>query len=256
MSRPIVLWHRDACTTTDDAGTTVVKTVLASPAPPGPYELNPNASSSQQRLARSGVPPLTHFCLRWLADCPEQLHLLGSVRLRYISPQAPSGYDPIRALVGNGYRPEKHKFDWSSVDPRLWATICQVFTSLPDNCFNYKIPLSDKHLPLLQQIPSTQHFSLITLLALPGTSELDDETIVSLKELHTLTALDASHTGLTSHGIGRLARTLNRAEDEQEKRRRGPWALRLIDLRHTGVDSSAILYLQVFPLLSLVGQES
>jgi hypothetical protein len=178
MNRHIILWDtwRHTSQTSDDAGTTISKSVHP-PAvhQPGPYD-------SQANVSRVYVPSLAYFALKTLFEYPEQIHFLGSIRLRYQSPLSPLSYNVLRELIPF-YDPNDPNFNLSGVDPRLWATLIQVFSDLPDTFRTYHIPLSDKHVPLLQQIPSSPHFSLITILELPSCPELTDNTIVELRYL-------------------------------------------------------------------------
>lgn len=87
--------------------------------------------------------------------------------------------------------------------------------------------------PLLQRIPTTEHFSLLTVLEIPGCSHLTDDTIVRLAVIHTICVLDASNTPLTAQGIRRLSGTLRWGDDGVDiaNQRRGPWQLRILSLR-------------------------
>jgi len=120
------------------------------------------------------------------------------------------------------------------------------------------MPLSDKHVPLLQQIPSTPHFSLITILELPGCPELTDYTIAELgKYLRGLCAFDASGTDLSAHGVKILSRTVMWSDhaDVSARERRGPWTLRILNLQNcTNVDNEIFTCLPKFVLLGIVGE--
>lgn len=252
MNRPIRLWDskRHETRTTDDAGTSIVKSVLPSGVSnPGPYE-------SQGVEHYAYVPSLASLMLKKLFEFPDQVHSLEHVRLRYQGPSSRGSYDLLRELILD-YDPNDTNFDLSRVDPRLWATIVQVFSDLPDTFRTYHAALYDKHIPLLQRIPSTPHFCLITILDLSGCLELTDDTIVELKCLSGLSALDASETKLSAYGIKSLSRTLNWSDDDQltHRERRGPWALRTLALRECkGVDKEIFSCLPKFPLLSVVGK--
>jgi len=251
MSRPIILWdtRRHTSQTSDEAGTTISKSVH----PPtvhvqGPYE-------SETDDPRVYVPSLLYFALKSLFEYPEQIHALGPLRLRYQVPSSSHLYDVLRELIPC-YDPSDPDFSINSVDPRLWATIVQVFSDLPDTFRTYRIPLADKHVPLLQQIPSTPHFSLITILELSGCLELTDETIIQLKCLSGLCALDASGTELSTHGLKNLSRTLMWSEDDNAtiKERRGPWAIRILNLQNCmNIDNGIFICLPKFVLLSVIG---
>ena len=85
---------------------------------------------------------------------------------------------------------------------------------------------------------------------------LTDDTVVELRELHTLAALDASVTALGSWGVYRLARSLawSDGEDDEPPQRRGPWGLRVLYLNNCmNIDNKVFSYLSRFPLLSVVG---
>jgi len=177
----------------------------------------------------------------------------------------PQAYDILRALIPS-YR-SKHAFDTdtftnelelSQVDPRLWAVIIQVLTQLPDALRVYPIALADKHLPQLQRIPSTPDFSFVTVLELPACAHLTDDTILELKQLHALCALDASQTLVTAQGIRRLCGTQTFAAENEgidmASRRRGPWSLRILRLRNCqGVTNKIFDVISGFPLLSVLG---
>lgn len=141
------------------------------------------------------------------------------------------------------------------LDPRLWAVIAQVFDYLPLGLRTYTISLNDEALPLLQRIPNTATFSLMTILELPSCTALTDSSIFQLKDLHSLTAFDASSTQISSYGLLSLTRTLQMNDPLEEPRRlRGPWALRILRLKHcTKIDDAIYATLPKFPLLSIVG---
>lgn len=257
--KAIVLWKPKATLTSDEACTTILQYSL--PPPPSatctPYQPHHNAETN----SLSYVPPLEYFCVRSCLEYPEQIHTLGPARLRYRPPTDERDFDILQALIP-AYRPFSNpghdEFDLCVVDPRLWAVIAQVYEGLPAVFREYALPLSDTHLPLLQMIPSTQHFSLITVLSLIRCNDLTDDTVVELRHLHTLTALDASITALGSWGVQRLAKCLAWSEgDEAEDRppeRRGPWGLRVLYLRDCiNVGDEVLLWLPRFPLLSVVG---
>ncbi|KAL0946910.1 hypothetical protein HGRIS_013071 [Hohenbuehelia grisea] len=208
--------------------------VLASNAPsnPGPYKRN-------QQETYAYVPPLILLCLKRLSEFPEQVHLLHPTRLTYRPADNPTEFDIVRALAPNP----------DVLDPRLWATLAQVYEGLPDRFLDYRIPLDDEHLPLLQKIPSTPSFSLVTILDLSATpTAIKDTNIYLLRTLVTLVALDLSHTPITNYGVQSLANTIH--YDEEYK---GPFALRIIRLigcRKITADIFPIL--SKFPLLSIV----
>jgi len=252
MSRRIILWDtlRHTSQTTDEAGTTISKSVHHPVVhAPAPYE-------SETDEPRVYVPSLAYFALKSLFKYPDQVHALGSLRLQYqaLSSSALS-YDVLRELIPF-YDPSDPDFSLAEMDPRLWATIIQVFSDLPDTFRTYHMPLSDEHVPLIQRIPSTPYFSLITILELPGCPELTDETIIQLKYLPGLCALDASTTRLSTHGVKNLSRTLMWSEDSVTTReRRGPWAIRILNLQNCpNIDNGIFASLPKFVLLSVIGQ--
>ncbi|KAH9951354.1 hypothetical protein B0H21DRAFT_278463 [Amylocystis lapponica] len=255
MSKPIILWRRDAVLTSDEACTTITKYALAPPPTKPPYEPSTVPDTTPRTL--SYVPSLAYFCIQQLIEHADQLHNLGQSRLAYQRPHSSKTYDILRALIPS-YRHDS-LLDHSQVDPRLWSVIIQIYTGLPANLRRYTLPLADPHLPLLQRIPSTPHFALLAVLELPGCPELTDETVVELRALHGLCALDASGTVLTTRGVRTLAKSLVFAEDEEEldgtmsRPRRGPWGLRILSLRDcVDVRSDILDCLTLFPLLSVV----
>ncbi|EAU88547.2 hypothetical protein CC1G_04253 [Coprinopsis cinerea okayama7 len=161
------------------------------------------------------VPSLVWFAINGLYEHPDQLHNLLHFRLNF--------------------RREQIDIDLNNLDPRLWATLVQLYDNLPHKLSTYELPLNDIHLPLLQEIPSTPLFSLLTVLNLASCKSLDDRTISELKSLHSLVALDASDTVLTPTGIQSLANTLLLREigdEDAQRQHRGPWPLRILNLRN------------------------
>lgn len=144
--------------------------------------------------------------------------------------------------------------DPAALDPRLWAALAQLYPSLPSFFAAYALPLADPDLPLLQSIPATPLFSLVTLLNLSSSQHLTDQSIFKLKFLHALTALDASDTKITTYAIKSLVSTLQLNEDEDSPRKhRGPWELRILSLRNCKHICNDIYFeLTKFPLLSVV----
>jgi hypothetical protein len=256
MDRRIILWdsRRHTSQASDEAGTTISHFVHPSSVHgPAPYELE----TTEHRVF---VPSLACFALQSLFEYPEQLHALGAVRLRYQAPSSSGlSYDVLREVIPF-YDLNDANFCLNEVDPRLWATLIQLFSDLPDTFRTYHMPLSDKHVPLLQQIPSTPHFSLITILELPGCPELTDYTIAELgKYLRGLCAFDASGTDLSAHGVKILSRTVMWSDhaDVSARERRGPWTLRILNLQNcTNVDNEIFTCLPKFVLLSIVGEYS
>ncbi|EIW60388.1 uncharacterized protein TRAVEDRAFT_165144 [Trametes versicolor FP-101664 SS1] len=257
--KAIVLWDpkKNTKLASDDACTTIIQYEL----PRAPSTIRPPYQSPHPPDVRLRyVPPLAYFCIKALAEYPDEMHALGVARLRYEAPWSRSHFDILSALIPS-YRPfdeaeSDEDFDLSPVDPRLWAVIVQVYEGLPDDFRHYTIPLSDAYLPLLQTIPSTKHFSLITALSLGRCKVLTDDTIIQLCQLHTLAALDASATAVGTWGISRLSKSLNWSEADatHPAQRRGPWGLRILYLRDCiNVDNKILPLLAHFPLLSVVG---
>ncbi|KAL1947855.1 hypothetical protein VTO73DRAFT_13579 [Trametes versicolor] len=256
--KAIVLWDpkKNTKLASDDACTTIIQYEL----PRAPSTIRPPYQSPHPPDVRLRyVPPLAYFCIKALAEYPDEMHSLGAARLRYEAPWSRSQFDILSALIPS-YRPfdeaeSDEDFDLSPVDPRLWAVIVQVYEGLPDDFRHYTIPLSDAYLPLLQTIPSTKHFSLITALSLGRCKVLTDDTIIQLCQLHTLAALDASATAVGTWGISRLSKSLNWSEADatHPAQRRGPWGLRILYLRDCiNVDNKILPLLAHFPLLSVV----
>ncbi|KAK0459717.1 uncharacterized protein EV420DRAFT_285768 [Desarmillaria tabescens] len=240
MSKPIILARRRAESSND---TTVAKFVLAAQRTVGPYV----EWDFPEKF--NYVPPPVYFCIRALIPSPEQVHNLGPCSLNYDPPSSESDFDIIKALIPS-YKDSR--FTVSRVDPRLWATLIQLYsTSLPE-CFEYyPIPLSDIYLPLLQQIPSTSDFTLITILELPDCEELTDSSISQLRHLSSLCALEASGTALTDYGVSVLSKTVGWYDDD---RRRGPWPLRILRLRSCrGITHKVFHCIKNFQLLAVLG---
>jgi hypothetical protein len=249
MNHPIILWDPVPSTTTDEAGIVIEKLALPPPPPPGPYERT-------QPSVFSYVPPLTFLCLQKLAPYAHQLDALGDVRLSYRKPISRQTFDLVAALVpGYDAMGQAQHPDLSLVDPRLWAVLVQLYSGLPDAFGSYRIPVSDKHVPLLQRVPQTSHFSLITVLELPGCRKITDRTLVGLKHLNSLSALDVSGTRITANGIRILLGTRIWGEEHDGTReRKGPWGLRILSLRDCrSVDKTLYKYVGEFELLSVLG---
>lgn len=257
MSKPINLWRPRPSLASDDAGTTIFKYTIPQTITQPPYGSTRDSAASSLLY----VPSLAYFCIQTLLPFPDQLHSLGPARLLYQPPESPEAYDILRALIPE-YRTNEPLHP-SQVDPRLWAILVQLYTHLPSTFRRYTLPLSDEHLPLLQRIPCTAEFALLTVLELPGCRELTDDTIVELRALHGLCALDASGTALSSWGIKRLSKTLVFSEDEDDipastrGSRCGPWGLRILSLRNCmSIISDIFDCLGSFPLLSVVGMSA
>ena len=240
MSAPITLWNPNPVRTSDDSGVLIVKTILPKAVDrAGAYDSTPSRPLPY-------VPPLEHFCLKVLSQFPEQVHVAGPHKLRYSRTR--SKIDVFRSLFPAW---ETCNFSLREIDPRLWATIVQLYSNIPEVLSSYLIALEDPHLPVLQSIPSTQHFALITTLDLRNCQDLTDESVLALKVLDHLCALDATNTQIGSHGIKLLSRAL-RFNDHGE--RRGPWGLRILRLRKCrNIDKELFKYLNNFPLLCAVG---
>ncbi|KAH9005138.1 hypothetical protein EDB86DRAFT_2881824 [Lactarius hatsudake] len=222
MRQPIILWQNERTLSTDDAGVTI----LSSVSPPRTY-FQPGPYYDEDPL--SHVPSLSYFCIKHLVKIPEMVYNYGPAR-PYRPPEYPESPDILRTLP----RTPQCNVDLSKVDPRLWAVIVQVYSDLPSDLHIYRTALADKYLPSLQRIPTTEHFSLLTVLEIPGCSHLTDDTIVRLAVIHTLCVLDASNTPLTAQGIRRLSGTLRWGDDgvDTANQRRGPWQLRILSLRN------------------------
>ena len=130
--------------------------------------------------------------------------------------------------------------DPAHIDTRLWAALIQIYDDLPPFLTSHK---TDTHLALLQSIPSTPSFSLITLLELSSCPHLNDSSIFELKFIQTLTAFDATGSTLSPYAIKRLASFTNL------------WQLRILSLRRCRhITNDAFPYFVKFPLLSVLGQ--
>lgn len=175
------------------------------------------------------IPPLSWLCLGVAARNAGRVAI--GVRLHF---------DPQHARLLH------------DLDPLLWAALVQVYDGLPDHLRDLSLSLADPHLSRLQEIPHTPLFSLITLLDLPACPHLTDTSIVHLAPLHSLVALDASATSLSSYAIKVLAVTLLWVDDGPQ--RRGPWPLRILRLRFCDkIDDSVYSHLAKFPLLTVIG---
>lgn len=238
----IVLRHARTRQETDDAGITILKSVLPSTNVVDPLYVKP--TRKLDRLCR--VPKLESFCIRVLIDYPEQMHHIGARRLRYSKTSA-SHF--IRSLFPTWGTPH---FSLAEIDPRLWAVVIQAFSNLPGILDSYPIHLSDKHLPLLQHIQSTPDFALVTILDLRSCRLLADDSILDLKTLHNLCALDVSDTDLTTRGLRAFSRSLIFGSLGE---RRGPWSLRALRMRNCrGIDGDIFSFINEFPLLCTIGE--
>lgn len=238
-------------TSVDESGSSVTTANLGSaPNSEGPY-------SSINLLSRAkGVPPLSHFCILVLLNYVDQLPSLDA-RPVYKKWQQ---LDVLKSLLGPAdgpdYDPKDGSVNLSQVDPRLWATIIQLYANLPPFFLRYDIPLSDKWLPLLQRIEpksigTTDGFTLITTLDLSNQLLLTDENVVDLKGLHQLCTFDCSYTALSNRGVDRFSKTLMIRDGEQKI---GPWKLRVWYLKGCGsIDDQVTSHLEKWPLLCLIG---
>ncbi|KAK7014869.1 hypothetical protein R3P38DRAFT_1415807 [Favolaschia claudopus] len=236
LSLPVLQKSNDA---------SVQKFTHSSPYIPGPYTRTPPVPRSLPY-----VPSLAWFCLQRMLQVADQVSDTMVARLKYQPPSSETTYDLIQALIPTLNTPE---FDWATVDPRLWAALVQIYDDLPADFRSYEIPLADRHLQLLQQIKSTSTppFSVVTILELPGCRELSDATIVNLKHLHSLCALDASGSPLSAQGIKTLSGTILWSDEDQT--RKGPWGLRILRLRNCrALNDQVFQHLSPFLLLSVL----
>ncbi|KAJ3827940.1 hypothetical protein F5880DRAFT_1533801 [Lentinula raphanica] len=198
------------------------------------------------------VPSLVALCIRRLALYPDQI---SGVALTYTPPPDSSKFDILKALIPT-YNEES--FALSAVDPRLWATLVQIYsTTLPEELRTYPISLADTRLPLLQCIPSTSSFSFITILELPGCPHFTDDSLTAIKPLHNLIAIDASETKISAWGLKKLlmpALSLNQvAEESDSLSNAGPLGLRILRLRNcNAIDNTIFSSLQKLLLLSVI----
>jgi hypothetical protein len=168
----------------------------------------------------ASVPPLAALCIHVLARFPDQLHT------RHRVPASPALLDAL---------PD---------DPCLWAARAQLVHPLPPHLHELDLPLSHPALPLLQRIPHSPDFSLVTLLSLPHCVHLD---IARLRTLHRLLALDLRGCSVSSYALTALTRGLAASGT-------GPWGLRLLSLHGCpNIDNDALSVLHKFPLLSAIG---
>ncbi|KAF9246531.1 hypothetical protein BU15DRAFT_39780, partial [Melanogaster broomeanus] len=254
--KPIVLWNVAKHTThvTDEAGVSIKKSILPPPVRAPQYNVH-------EPPFTGAVPPLAYLCIKILSSFPEQLHTLGHLRVSYsadlaraLLPVRPQPHDDVHKST-LGQCSDTPDFDTTALDPRLWATIAQVIHPLPEQLHDLDTSLADIHLPLLQQIPNTPNFSLLTLVSLPNCKDVYDDTIGELRRLNGLVALDLRGTKITPYALTILARGLSwTGDDDTTLRRTGLWGLRILSLHScTNIDDRALLVLRQFPLLSAVG---
>jgi hypothetical protein len=249
---PIILQHREQTHSYDEAGISITKYTISQPDIPRPPYGDPKSPNASV-LAR--VPSLLSLCIHRLWAYPLVWHALGPRRIRCSNEEIVVD-DTLRTLIPQYYS-SKRDFSLSSVDPRLWAGLVQIYSgTLPDHFRTYSIALSDSYLPELQEVPASPYFTLLTVLELCGCHQLTDESIVALKELHLLSALDAGSTSLTNYGLTVLARCQTKTSGGQSANYefRGPWRLRMLSLRACpAIDNRIFPVLQSFKLLSVVG---
>jgi hypothetical protein len=219
---------------------------------------------------RQSVPSLMVVCVRRLVPL---VHDLDKSTLQ--DAWTPRRYETMKevvhdllpsALLDESVDGQAIDAALSRVHPNKWLLLhlLVVPSSLPRSLQRYRLPLSDTFLPSLQthSAINSSNFDLITalLLADSDVTILNDDNISTLQALHHLTILDTSGTMLTSRGVRRLASTLRRVDEERssgEAALRGPWRLRVWNLRRTYVDNEIItndLGLRIWPLLCAVGE--
>ena len=208
--------------------------------PRGLYE-SVHAAGAPTRIRP--LPPLAYFCIRTLTNYADQVHVLGSRRircqpqvLRALSPPTFSDIDAAARCL-------------CKLDPRLWSIIAQVYSDLPKGLQNYHTPLGDRYLPLLQAIPSTPSFALITVANLAR--HVSDETSHVLRSLHGLSALDISQTSISHLGIRHFAPEITSEPSEARYGTRGLRILRLCDCPK--ITDQVIGAVSSFQLLAVLG---
>lgn len=210
------------------------------PVPRGLYE---SVHSAGAPVHQGFVPPLAYFCIRTLIDDPDQVYSFGS-RLIKCQPEV------LHALSPSTFGDDNTAIHClCKLDPRLWSVIIQLYSGLPEGLRNYYIPLGDRYLPLLQTIPSTPSFALITVLNLARC--VSDETSHALKSLHGLCALDISDTSISHLGILHFAPAVTTDPSEQHYGTRGLRILRLN--KCSKITDRAIGAVSNFPLLAILG---
>lgn len=184
----------------------------------------------------SRVPPLSLLCVQVLSQSPDQLHLVfGRLKLNLLYPLLPPDA-PVTQL-----------------DPCFWASVAQIYNHVPSTFITYPIHLAHADLPLLQRIPQTPDFSLLTLLELPGCAQATDDLFHHTKHLYSLTALDISGTSVSSDAIKRLGGTLI-SDLTAPPASHGRSPLRILRLYNCkSIDNTLFSFLHKFPLLSVLG---
>ncbi|KAM6500530.1 hypothetical protein JOM56_003544 [Amanita muscaria] len=179
------------------------------------------------------VPPLTYLCVQLASQVPHLLYrVFGSLKL------APS-FDLVSP---------------HTLSPCVWASIVQIFNQLPPSFITYPIHLLHNDMTLLLHIPQTPHFSLLTLLELPGCIQVTDDSISRLFQLHSLVAVDLSGTKISYLAIKRLAQYLTLEGSGLGPRTwRGPWPLRILRLYNCrNIDNLIFPSLSKFPLICVL----
>ena len=237
--KPIVLCPVRARQATGDDSRPGIPTSI----PPGLYESVHHCGTAGVPSGTGPIPPLAYFCIRTLLDYADQVHCLGSHRircqpevLRALSPPTFGDLDATTRCL-------------CKLDPRLWSIIVQVYSGLPKGLQNYFLPLGDRHLPLLQAIPSTPSFALVTVVNLSG--HVSDETSHALKSLHALCALDISRTSVSHLGIRHFAPMTTAKPSDPRHGTRGLRILRLCDCPK--ITDQVIGATSAFPLLAVLG---
>ena len=233
--KPIVLLPvRASQATSDDPGP-------GTSIPPGLYQSVHNHAGVS--AGTGPIPPLAYFCIRTLLDYADQIHCLGAHRIR-CQPEV------LRALSPPTFGDLKATTRClCKLDPRLWSIIVQVYSGLPKGLQNYLLPLGDRYLPLLQSIPSTPFFALITVVSLRGC--VSDETSHALKSLHALCALDISQTSVSHLGIRHFAPVITAKPSDPRHGTRGLRILRLCGCPK--ITDQVIGAVSAFPLLVALG---
>ncbi|KAF9451032.1 hypothetical protein P691DRAFT_773419 [Macrolepiota fuliginosa MF-IS2] len=226
------------------------------------WKNTPDVYVRPETCARGGgVPSLIWFCLQCMSEFPDQVHIPLKVSYRRSLRPPPKSFRVIDDIFASAMARQSDnndldaQRDLSTIDPRLWVVIVQVFDQIPSELRIYTIPLNDEFLPLLQGIQNTDTFSLLTILELPSCSALEDNTLADLRFLHTLAAFDASNTRISADGVLSLARTLQANSPlEATRKLTGPWGLRVLRLKHCSRIAGSTIYesLDRFPLLSVV----
>ncbi|KAF8628384.1 hypothetical protein AX15_003910 [Amanita polypyramis BW_CC] len=184
---------------------------------------------------RRRVPPLSLLCIQLLSESPDQLfNVFGEFKLNLPCPLLPPDA-PVTQL-----------------DPRLWASFVQIYRDTSATFITYPIQLLHTHQSLLQRIPQTPYFSLITLLELPGCTRVTDDFLHHAKYLHSLAALDISGTTVSYIAIKRLAQTLV-TDPKGPHAWHGPLPLRILRLRNCrNIDNLIFPFIPKFSLLCVL----